>query len=317
MRILVTGSSGFVGKALVTALRREGHTVAGVSRRAGDDASLQLDLLDVGALRAALDDFRPEVIYHLAARTALKGDTTGFEVNVVTTSNLLEAVAASSSVLRVIWMSSQLVHRPGRMPGSDTDYDPPDAYGASKAEGERLIRAQAGGGKDWVIVRSTTIWGPGMSEHYAGVVRMIAKGLYFHIGRRPLRKSYSYIDNLASQLVALATARRESIQGRTMYLADSDPIELRAWTSAFGEEFNRSIPTMPIPLARLLGKVGDILLKLGLRSPVSSDRVQNVLTEYLYPTGLIEDIHGPTRVGWREGVRRTAAWVRDSGTGPR
>lgn len=310
MRILVTGSSGFVGHALMGVLMKQGAEVRGISRQAGKPWSMQGDLLDRDQTVRLFRAFQPEVVYHLAARTALKGAAAGFEENVVTTDHVLDAVESTSSVRRAVWLSSQLVNRPGRLPAADTEYDPPDAYGESKAEAERHIRLRDGGRREWVIGRSTTIWGPGMSEHYAGVIRMIARGLYFHVGRRPLYKSYSYIDNLSSQLQALAFAPADRVHGRTFYLADSEPISLRNWTDAFAEEYGRTIPTIPVPIARTLGVAGDILSSLGRRSPITSDRVRNVLTEYVYPTDAINAVHGPTEIGWREGVRQTADWLK-------
>lgn len=310
MRILVTGSSGFVGRALMSALERAGHEVKGVSRSTAAPNTLQIDLLDAATVRDTVGSFRPDLVYHLAAKTALTGDSNDFQENVTTTQNLIDAISTAPSVRRVVWMSSQLVNRPGTVPDADNDYDPPDSYGASKAASEEMIRNRDGGGKPWVIVRSTTIWGPGMSEHYAAVIRMIARGAYFHLGWRPLYKSYSYIDNLASQLVAVGTAPAKLVNGRTLYLADSEPIELHAWTAAFGKEFNRRIHTMPVFVARAFGKVGDLLTRLGARSPITSKRVRNMLTEYVYPTGPIETIHGPTAIPWQEGVRRTADWVK-------
>lgn len=310
MRILVTGSSGFVGKALVERLRSAGHVATGLSRRPDHDALLG-DLLRSETLTSAIATFEPELIYHLAAQTALKGEPAeGYRVNTDGTANLIRAVAESSSVKRVIWMSSQLVSRPGRTPVSDTDYDPADAYGASKADAERMIRAQSGGGKEWVIVRSTTIWGPGMSEHYAGVIRLIRRGLYFNVGRRPLRKSYSYIENLTGQLLSVGTASAGQVHGQTFYLADSDPIDLRAWADGFAAEFGRRLHTMPVPLAKGLGLAGDLAARLGLPAPVRSSRIANMLTEYVYDTGPIDAVHGRTAIDWREGVRRTADWIK-------
>jgi GlcNAc-P-P-Und epimerase len=309
MRILITGSSGFVGRALVTALEAAGHTVAGFSRMDGPGV-LVGDLLDPASVDRALARFKPELIYHLAATTALKGaPAEGFRANVDGTANLLSAARRSATVRRVVWMSSQLVSRPGRVPAHDEDYAPADAYGESKAEGERLIRAADGGGKEWVVVRSTTIWGPGMSEHYAGVVRMIRRGLYFHVGRRPLLKSYSYIDNLTAQLISVGMAGPEQVAGRTFYLADSPPLDLRAWADAFAAEFGRRIYTLPTTVARLLGLAGDVAHALGLPAPVRSSRITNMLTSYVYDTGPIEAVHGPTSISWREGVRRTAEWI--------
>lgn len=317
MRVLVTGSSGFVGRALTRALEAGGHEVAGFSRRATDARTFVGDLLDPDSITAALDGFRPEVVFNLAAETDLKGAARGgYAANTTGVKNLLDAVAHAPSVSRVIWASSQLVCKPGKTPAHDTDYDPEGGYGESKVLAEKMIRASDGGGKEWVIFRSTTIWGPGMSEHYAAILGMIRRGLYFHVGGRPLMKSYSYIENLAEQLVTLAIAPASQVHGRTFYLADSDPIDLRDWAGGFARRFRKPIPTMPTPLARSLAFTGDILTKRGIRFPLTSQRLDNMLTEYVYDVSPIEAVHGRTRIGMDEGIERTARWYmeRDGGT---
>jgi nucleoside-diphosphate-sugar epimerase len=307
-RILVTGSSGFVGGAVLEHLRAAGHDARGFSR-AGGVTAYRGDLLNPASLDATLADFRPEIVINLAGTTDLKGTSSqGYAANVEGVANLIAAVSRSAAVERVIWASSQLVGRPGQIPLHDTDYNPVGAYGESKAEGERRVRDADGGGRGWVIVRSTTIWGPGMSEHYSGMLRLIRKGLYFHVGRAPLRKSYSYIENLAGQFAALATAPLEQINRQTLYLADSEPIDLRQWADGFAAAFGRRIPTLPAPLARGLAGVGDLAARLGLPAPLTSARLGNMLTEYVYDTAAIEALHGPTTITNAEGVRRTAAW---------
>lgn len=309
MRALITGSRGFVGAALMRRLAENGHQVTGFSRQADDDA-LQGDLLDPASIRTALAMFQPDVVYNLAAETDLKGPPrNGYAANTTGVENLLDAVAQAPSVQRVIWMSSQLVNRPGHTPVSDTDFDPEGGYGASKAEGERRVRAADGGGKTWVIVRSTTIWGPGMSEHYLGILRLIRRGLYLHVGRKPRLKSYSYIDTLTAQLEALGTASDAAIAGKVMYLADNPPIDLRAWSDAFAERFGRRLHTLPESLARLLALAGDVVSGAGLRSPLTSRRLGNMMTDYVYDTALIDGIAGPPTVTMTEGVRLTADWL--------
>lgn len=315
MRILVTGSSGFVGGALVEHLKGLGHDARGFSRTAAIDGC-HGDLLDPASIQVALARFKPQVVYNMAAETDLKGPpSNGYRANTEGVTNLIAAVASAASVERVIWASSQLVCKPGSAPVSDTDYDPVGGYGVSKAEGERLVRAANGGGKTWVIVRSTTIWGPGMSEHYMGILRLIRRGLYFHVGRRPLRKSYSYIDNLSAQLASLAVAPAGDVNRRTLYLADSEPVELRDWTNGFAEAFGRRIPTLPAGIARALALAGDVAARLGLPAPLTSSRLNNMLTEYIYDTAPIEALHGPTRTSNAEGVRRTAEWFLSRGGG--
>jgi nucleoside-diphosphate-sugar epimerase len=309
VRILVTGSSGFVGAALLRALRERGFEVRGFSRSARDGDDLEGDLLDPESIRAALAGFAPELIYNLAGRTDLKGAPAGgYAVNSDGVSNLIDAVAAAPSVRRVVWASTQLVNRPGRAVTSDTDYDSGCAYGRSKAEAERRLRARDGGGKEWVIFRSTTIWGPGMSEHYAAILGHIRRGLYFHVGSKKLRKSYSYIGNLVEQLITLGTAPAERVNRRTFYLADSEPIELREWHDQFASIFGRRIATMPLFAARLAAFGGDLAARLGIRLPITSRRLANMLTEYVHDVSPIEAVHGRTRISNEEGVRRTAAW---------
>jgi nucleoside-diphosphate-sugar epimerase len=308
VRILVTGSSGFVGAALLKALRERGLDARGFSRSARPD-SLQGDLLDPPSIRAALDAFAPEIIYNLAGQTDLKGaPAAGYAANTDGVSNLCDAVARARSVRRVVWASSQLVNRPGRAVTGDMDYDPGCLYGRSKAEAERRLRGCDGGGKEWVIFRSTTIWGPGMSDHYAGILRQIRRGLYFHVGRRPLRKSYSYIGNLTGQLITLGTAPAGQVHRRTFYLADSEPIELRRWHDQFARIFGRRIATMPVFAARLAAIGGDLAALLGVRVPITSRRLANMLTEYVHDVSPIEAIHGRTAISNEEGVRRTAEW---------
>lgn len=47
----------------------------------------------------------------------------------------------------------------------------------------------------------------------------------------------------------------------------------------------------------------------GLRAPLTTARLRNMLTEYLYDTSPIEALHGRTRIDNAEGVRRTSAWL--------
>ncbi len=289
-------------------LVERGHEVCGFSRSPRDHSIIG-DLLDPASIDAALKSFRPEVIYNLAAETDLKGEARGgYAANTVGVENLLDAIEGASSVRRVVWASSQLVCKPGRPPAHDTDYSPEGGYGESKVLGEKLVRTRGGGGKEWVIFRSTTIWGPGMSPHYASILGMIRRGLYFHVGGRPLMKSYSYIGNLAEQLVTLGTAPAEQVNGQTFYLADSDPIDLRQWAAGFGKRFRRGIPTLPEPVARGLARTGDILGRNGVRFPLTSQRLDNMLTEYVYDVGPINRVHGRTRIGMDEGITRTADW---------
>jgi nucleoside-diphosphate-sugar epimerase len=317
MRILVTGSTGFIGSALASHLAGAGHTVQGLDVRPASSSSIETtvcDLLDAGGLVAAFSRFRPDAVAHLAARIDLdeKRDLGGYAANIDGVRNVIAAIRATPSVGRAVFTSSQLVCRVGYVPRSDTDYAPSTLYGESKVWTEKLVREADGGGVPWCLVRPTTVWGPGMSAHYRRFLRMIERGRYFHIGRRMLFKSYGYVGNVVHQYRALLTAPAERIQGKVFYLADEPPLSLRAWVDCLQRAFGAPpIRTVPERLAWGLAKVGDAVNAVGIHAfPFNSFRLNNVMTEYRFDLSETVRICGPSPYGMEAGVAELVAWFR-------
>ena len=325
MRVLVTGSAGFIGRRLVQVLARGGHVVGGLDRRDAPPESSLLaanyacDILDPVALRRAISEFAPDAIAHLAARTDLDDAVglAGYAANVEGVANLVEVVRSVPSVQRCIWTSSQLVCRVGYIPRGPSDYQPDNVYGKSKVRTEEIVREGDGGGREWLIARPTTAWGPGMSPHYQRLLRMIRRGSYFHVGRRSLLKSYGYVDNMAHQYVQLLTAPGERVHGRVLYLADYEPTDLIRWCDAFQKRLHAPpIRTMPRSLAHLLARAGDMVNAVGFRRfPFNSFRLRNVLTEYQFNLEETRALCGPLPFTLEEGVERTVEWFNALGNG--
>jgi nucleoside-diphosphate-sugar epimerase len=141
---------------------------------------------------------------------------------------------------------------------------------------------------------------------------MIRRGQYFHVGKNPLWKSYSYIENIAFQYQRLLEAPAESIHRKTLYLADYEPIDLLAWCDAFQRAFgSRPIPHVPLAVARTFAYCGDAANAIGVSNfPFNSFRLNNVLTQYRFDTKATEAICGPLPYTIEEGVAETAAWLR-------
>lgn len=314
MRILITGSEGFIGRRLVGMLRAERHIVAGLDKEEPanhDPANYVCDVLDAAALRRVLEHFAPEGVVHLAARTDLDGRTLDdYAANIEGVRNLVEAIRAAPSVRRAVWTSSQLVCRVGYVPRDPFDYRPDTLYGQSKVRTEQIVRAGDGGARDWVLVRPTTIWGPGMSSHYQRLLAMIRTGRYVHVGRTPLMKSYGYVDNTAFQYHQLLTASRELVHGRLFYLADYEPIDLRAWCDGLQHALGApKIRTVPRAVAKALARAGDALNAVGFRSfPFNSFRLKNILTEYQFDLSATRGICGPLPFTLQRGLEETASW---------
>jgi GlcNAc-P-P-Und epimerase len=313
--VLVTGSSGFIGRHLAAHLMERDWRVTGLDVVPAPDApwhTVHCDIRDGTALAAAVSALRPAFIAHLAARTDLDGQTVDdYDTNTRGVASLLAAVNACEEVRRCIFTSTQLVGPPGHALPADDSYAPTTPYGESKAMGEEIARKWETP-VEWCIVRPTTIWGPGMNAHYQRFFRHVARGTYFHVGMRRLEKSYGYVGNVAHQYEALLRAAAAEIDRRTYYVADYEPLCLQDWIEAFRAELDGPrIRTLPEPAARALARVGDVLAAAGWTGvPFTSFRLANILTEYQVDTKALRSICGALPFDQLAGVRATAQWLR-------
>ncbi len=327
--VLVTGCCGFIGRHVVAALSAAGYEVHGIDLRsapAEPRAYASFQACDIRRREQLLDCVRrcaPRHVIHLAARTDLRGASIAeYDTNTEGAANLVDAIRRAGGVERGIFTSSQLVCEVGRQPESDEDYCPETVYGASKARMEQIVRAADGDGIAWCIARPTTVWGPGMGPHYHRFLRMIQRGWYFHVGKGPLWKSYGYVVNIAHQYRALLEADQALVRGKTIYLADYEPLDLIDWAESLRAAIGaRPIPTMPVAGARLLAWLGDQIGRAGvLDLPLNSFRLRNILTEYVYRLDRTEQICGPLPRSRQQGVRETATWflasAQNKGEGP-
>lgn len=319
-RILVTGGSGFIGTNLVEMLARRGDLVrnfdlAPPRNPEHVDRWFEGDLMDARSVRRVVTEFEPTIVQHMAARTDLRGRRLAdYATNTRGVENLIEAVTNSRSVRRVVFASSRMVCRIGYAPLHEEDYCPPTVYGESKVVSEQIVRA-ANLPMGWIIVRPTSIWGPWFDVPYRDFFLSIARNRYVHVGQRRVLKSFGFVGNTVHQLDRIATASREAIHARTIYLADYPPIEVHDWAESIrGELGSRRIRTVPYGVLRVVAKVGDLAAWLGWNGvPLTTFRLDNLLTEMVHDLDPLEKIVGPLPFSLIEGVERTVAWLSAAG----
>jgi dTDP-4-dehydrorhamnose reductase len=205
--LLITGASGFLGRALVAA--------AGGGEGAEDVAGLTstTDVRDPGALAAAFAEAMPEVVIHTAY--VQHGDA-AHAVNADGARNV--AVAARAVGARLVHLSSDVVF-PGDGDGDadaarplreDDPVRPVTAYGATKAAAERLVLAADPGA---LLVRTSLILGgpghePSPHERLALAAARGEEDVAFFTDevRSPIQ-----VDDLAAALLALAATGARGI----------------------------------------------------------------------------------------------------------
>jgi len=162
MKVLVTGASGFIGRALGRHLVGAGHEVRALVRRASEagipaEAERVVgDLLDLSSLERAAEGMAGVV--HLACATGVARESVARAVNVDGTRRLLEA-AQRGGVRRFVFVSSVSARRRRMGP-----------YGRTKREGEALVAATA---LEWVILRPSLVYGPGEDGLFARLARSL------------------------------------------------------------------------------------------------------------------------------------------------
>lgn len=158
--VLVTGASGFVGTHLLALLGEEAVSFDG-------------DVTDAAAVAGAVRETQPGAVVHLAALSwvpeSWREPARAWEVNVVGTVNVLEAVRRERPDVRVLAVSTGEVYgNAERLPTpEDAPMAPVSPYAASKAAAEVACTQARLTGVDVVVARAFQHEGPGRDERFA------------------------------------------------------------------------------------------------------------------------------------------------------
>jgi len=153
--LLITGASGYVGRATAEAALASGYDVAGTYHRARaglrDMPWEPLDLSDAAAVTALIAALRPHTVIHTAAAWGTPEEA---EVTIVAGTSSL-AAAASSAGARLIYLSTDVIFDGEHAPYRESDPPAPlTYYGRAKAAAESIV---ARVGADHVIVRTSLV----------------------------------------------------------------------------------------------------------------------------------------------------------------
>ena len=147
MRVLITGSQGFVGQYLRQELEENGYEVIGLDVQPGEGA-IQADLLNPEQLAAAVRQAQPDAVFHLAGQADVakswKIPQKTMEINVIAAVNLMEAVRAFDSSVQMVMVGSSDQYgnlgEAGKLVSENLETNPQTPYAVSKKAQEEMAR---------------------------------------------------------------------------------------------------------------------------------------------------------------------------------
>jgi nucleoside-diphosphate-sugar epimerase len=248
MKILITGSSGFIGQHLLPRIREIGEV-----------CELKSDLTDHRAVRDEVKSVSPDIIVHLAARTEVQKsfyEQVSFsEVNYVGTVNLIEACRQIDPMPYFVFASTMEVY--GWQPISDevehtgtykdsvafdenTVPHPNAPYAVAKLGCEKYLEyAERAYGLRWTAMRQTNCYGRKDNDFFVTeqIISQMLKGDVCNLGYSEPYRNFIYIDDLLDAWMTLIT-NADKCSGEIFTIGPDEPRKIKDCANYIAEQLN-------------------------------------------------------------------------------
>lgn len=286
MKILITGSSGFLGREII--FHNSTQTVFSLNRNVGNyKFDLSKSIPDFGC------DFFDIIIHNAGkAHSVPKNESDKkvfFDVNIQGTQNLLNGLNQSGKIPKsFIFISTVAVY--GLEQGEDINENFPllakDPYGFSKIQAEQLVL-------DWcqknnvicTILRLPLLVGKNPPGNLGAMIKSIQKGYYFNIAGGKAKKSMVLSDDVAKIIL------KASEIGGIYNLTDGNHPDFFELSNAIATQNRKTKPfNIPFFIAKSIALFGDIV---GDKFPLNSTKLKKITTDLTF-----DDSKARKVLGW-------------------
>jgi nucleoside-diphosphate-sugar epimerase len=285
MKILLTGSNGFLGNILVNYFKS--FNITTLSRSNSDivcDLSNEIPIftkeVDLVIHCAGMAHYIP--INNLDSNLF-------FDVNVNGTNNLLKGLSKKFIPKYIVFISSVSVY--GVNEGIDIKEENPllasDAYGKSKIQAEEIIKLWCNyNNVICTILRLPLVLGSNPPGNLGSMIQGIKKGYYFNIAGGNAKKSMVLASDIAKFILIAAEV------GGTYNLTDGIHPTFKELSKHISLQLGKSfVPNMPLFIANILAKVGDIF---GRTFPFNSNKLSKITSSLTF-----NDSKARIAFGWK------------------
>lgn len=258
MKILMTGSTGFIGRNLSSSDSIHRHVVRRDEQH-NYQSYFTIDSLDAETIwEGAFDGI--DAVIHLAglAHSNRFTDSDYESVNVAGTLRLASE-ASKRGVRRFVFVSSIGVNGTSTqtVPFSVASVvEPHNTYAQSKYDAELGLKDIAEkSGLEVVIIRPTLVYGPGAPGNFGMLTKLVSKLPCLPFGLAKNKRDFIAVQNLADLLVTCAT--HPNAAGHTFLASDSETVSIKEFTNAIAKGLEKKIVQLPVPvsLMKLVGKI--------------------------------------------------------------
>ncbi len=287
MNILVTGATGYVGRALIPQLCQAGHSIRILARKTSDLSAFKEcrkalevfygDLLQEETLRGIGENI--DYVCHLAGVLPYSQTKAEhyYDVNKTGSLNLIKQFAGSRVKNFLFTTSTASLGAISKDIVTENDFSPPIAdYGKSKYAAELAIREFAEKQAiPYTMARLTHIYGPGETRDLYRMVKMMKKGIFPQIGFKPNLYPAVYIDDAVNGIIRVLERGRP---GETYIITDKESHDtrlIRKYVLQYLSLKKSLYPFLPKYLSLLIFSILDIISDMsGVKFPATRKNIQ-------------------------------------------